>query len=755
MTLAECQKKIEKYLQSSDYYPRFVNIQNVEDLSEIVNDFNGFGSRFLSAAEFSNEDENLKTDELKHEINTNTGVLFVTGLTTFLKLRGEEELNIELNSLASRTYKAKLVVICYQCENALRFNDKRLHRLVWNIEGIRSTIPKIIFTTEIIAENHDNKIIGIEKLPKQIENQDGGTIYVITKKNKKNYPKSMLYIKEEKDSFEILNNKYFRGLIPKESGTEEQWNFIFNGVKKYNTLNNFIEMKFNGSKNLGFNIGKFTRFDENERFLYFTALKMNNSNDNSYLQEAIIKSENPGVLIRNIYRGITNSLPTDDDFWIKYDERKKLLNEIGIIDAEVSDFLLWLKREGKNAIYYLTDTSRREKEKIIELLHEYSERNSRENVMNLLEHIYPDLYNYLKPYRIKNKFMYKYFNDYKYQKVINRMYKEFIDAVEEQARKREYNLWLKPRCEIVEGIDKTRTKLYFVDAMGIEYLSFIIACCQKYKLNPYVNIGRCELPSVTEFNKEFLSEFKDSISIKTLDNIKHNGKEVFEKNKNNSPLYLIDELHEIEKILSEARNELASGEYDKICIISDHGASRLAVLYDTENKVEMTSNGIHSGRCCKIAEKDIQSELITSANGYWVLANYDRFKGSRRAEIEVHGGAALEEVAVPVIELTYQQQEIEVEIISDMPIKVSHRKKAEIKLFSKTKLNNVNICINGKKIQNEYYDAEESADNIYLIKMPEIKQAGTYCMTIYSGNLKIREYEIDVVKEGLSERDIL
>ena len=38
-------------------------------------------------------------------------------------------------------------------------------------------------------------------------------------------------------------------------------------------------------------------------------------------------------------------------------------------------------------------------------------------------------------------------------------------------------------------------------------------------------------------------------------------------------------------------------------------------------------------------------------DGYAVLANYERFKGSRAANLEVHGGATLEEVLVPVITL--------------------------------------------------------------------------------------------------------
>ena len=47
------------------------------------------------------------------------------------------------------------------------------------------------------------------------------------------------------------------------------------------------------------------------------------------------------------------------------------------------------------------------------------------------------------------------------------------------------------------------------------------------------------------------------------------------------------------------------------------------------------------------------------------LPNYDRFKGSRKANVEVHGGATLEEVTVPIIEISYLNDAVEVKI---MPI---------------------------------------------------------------------------------------
>lgn len=84
-----------------------------------------------------------------------------------------------------------------------------------------------------------------------------------------------------------------------------------------------------------------------------------------------------------------------------------------------------------------------------------------------------------------------------------------------------------------------------------------------------------------------------------------------------------------------------------------------------ENKWEMQERGVHSGRCCKTSEIDEQPEFATESQGFWVLANYDRFKGSMPANVEVHGGASLEEVLVPIIEFTLASQVIECSVIGE------------------------------------------------------------------------------------------
>ena len=111
--------------------------------------------------------------------------------------------------------------------------------------------------------------------------------------------------------------------------------------------------------------------------------------------------------------------------------------------------------------------------------------------------------------------------------------------------------------------------------------------------------------------------------------------------------------------MTKIKASILAGSYNKAIIISDHGASRLAVLHETENIWNMETKGEHSGRCCKISEIDDKPDFAIEESGYWILANYDRFSRKRRANVEVHGGASMEEVAVPIIEITQKTSNIE------------------------------------------------------------------------------------------------
>lgn len=64
---------------------------------------------------------------------------------------------------------------------------------------------------------------------------------------------------------------------------------------------------------------------------------------------------------------------------------------------------------------------------------------------------------------------------------------------------------------------------------------------------------------------------------------------------------------------------------------------------DENKRFHTDTKGEHSGRCCKTFE-NCQLRNLVEEQGYYVLTDYGRFQGSRKANVEVHGGATLEEV---------------------------------------------------------------------------------------------------------------
>ena len=205
--------------------------------------------------------------------------------------------------------------------------------------------------------------------------------------------------------------------------------------------------------------------------------------------------------------------------------------------------------------------------------------------------------------------------------------------------------------------------------MGVEYLGYIQEKLYELGLVGNIKYGLCNLPSITSKNKEFVSEFNLSNTpirdIKAIDEIKHNGVMSYNYETEKLPIHIYSELSEIQMLLKHVESDLLSGQYKRVYLISDHGASRLAVINEHENKWEVSEKGQHSGRCCPKSDISEKPEQATEENDFWCLANYDRFRGGRKANVEVHGGATLEEVIVPIIEMNVSNSKIRAIFLSN------------------------------------------------------------------------------------------
>lgn len=764
LTKEDAIKRIGRYLQRGDSHPRLVNVNNPEDARIICEHFSVGNNVFKSVSDFSAEDENLSEDVLFSFLGSANGTVFLTGITSFYRLMGEDKLQDFLNRIIGMSLSGMhLVVVCFQCEKSLEKADGRYTQFVYLVEGKRSELPQLTFALQAMPVSAgETSVVGIQKVPEAIESRTLSKLFVHTKKRSASYPHSLYSIKELGSSFEVLLNiDVSTGQLREGYGSETEWDYALSGLTQYGSWMKYIDTTFGTTTNLDMVIGNWSTFDSNKRWLYFIALKLYGAKNNWCLTEAMKDLDDSSLILRGVFRSLLHISNDDKDFWNHYEERKNLIRSLGNPDSEVVDYCAMVKSKGENALYYLTDASKAERNLIFENLDKYSETIGRDKVMDVLHHIYPELYSYLRPYRYGNPLLNSYFQEYKYQKVVNKVFPDFMKLVEDQAEKREFNLLLPARSEKLDAIEKQGTLVYFVDAMGVEFLSYIMDQCQSRKLLAHVTLCHCELPSITHFNKEFVGVLKeggavflpDDNGIKDLDTLKHHGVEEYDYTNNALPTYIPREFEIISQTIEKIATKLMNGDFKRAVIISDHGASRLSVISHRENMWGSESNAQHSGRCCPVSEIDEKPSCAIEENGFWVLANYDRFKGSRKANVEVHGGAALEEVVVPIIELVYSPDDIEIHLL-DQTIKFSRRKKdAVIHLFSKTKLDNLSIRVSDLKGE---YDGVSSDGQTFTFALPELRKAGPYTVDVYYNNNPLKSgLKFTAENSDFSERKLL
>lgn len=291
--------------------------------------------------------------------------------------------------------------------------------------------------------------------------------------------------------------------------------------------------------------------------------------------------------------------------------------------------------------------------------------------------------------------------------------------------------------------------------MGAEYLAYVMTKCAEKGLRAKVTVCRCNLPSLTSFNKEFLEIFRAAgatvyDNIKELDEIKHQGKDDFDYQKTKLPIHLMRELEIVDEVIDKAQIQLQNGRFKNAFIISDHGASRLAVIKEKVLEIEVDAKGTHGGRVCAYTDAVLKIPYTTREGDYCILASYDRFKGGRAASVETHGGATLEEVVVPIIEITSQSSAMEF-VVKTPIIAVSFRKKAELRVYSKTAIDNMAIMLNGK-----FYDGVLADGQTFVFDIGEYRQVGNYTFDVYVDNNKEQSgLTFTIKKEGMSSNSLL
>ena len=747
-------KKIANYLESETSTPIIVDVSDEAGMVMLESYFKVGSNEFIKASSFCGGDRLPQLDKLLDELQHRNQKIFLMHLSSFLKLEGRSALKKTLRSMLELCLEGKLVIVTYQCSDYLTFTDPRIDAagLIVRIDSVTGDIaklPTLCFVSPEFSSNYDAFVVGINSFAGIVESSDANTIYIVTTKNKADFPQSLYAIKQNSSAFEILSKTNTELLsIGYEAGTDADWNWLLKELDNKGSWNNYVYKTFGSQNILDLNIGNINSMDNFKRWAYFLALKCNGAPNNDYLAKVLDQSSSFEQFWDKLYSLILEYDTKLPSFKKVYRKRKDIISKVDVPIQVRATFCKQVLSKNEKAIHYLTDSSVQEKELQIELIDKYAGCYSKTDLLSILSTTYPALNSYLSQYDYGYEQITEYINAYKYNKLTNHIYPEFRQLVDKYAVDRIYYSLLDRRSSIVAKKDKTNSKMYFIDALGVEFLNYIRESCFSKQLSFEADLAYCELPSITSMNKEFCNEFNSYADVKSLDELKHSGTGLYNYEQTKTPIHIIKELEVIDQVMNNVEKDLNTEGIDVVYLISDHGASRLAVINEHENKWSVKEKGKHSGRCCPISDIDEKPDFAVEDNGYWSIANYDRFQGGRKACVEVHGGATLEEVIIPIIEIKLAGDKPKCEICENFrTITVSYKIKAKIQIFIARQTKTAKVLCEGK-----YYDAVPTENNyIYEVDMPEVKR-GHHTIDVFDGTTRIAKgLEFEAKSAGASE----
>lgn len=700
---------------------------------------------------------------------TKAGCYVLMGLSQVAMLRSAAYMDQLMGVLLEKSARGHSVVLLDHCEQYLRKYfavHPDIQKRVVLTAGNTSTLPRIR-----VAVNKEECIgytpySGIRRLLAYFErltdeqNISNPEVAVVTSYSSNLFRNALYSVTACDGVYESLVKKYpeISAGTEKEFGTDEQWKYLARLLQTSNTLSAIADRIFGSAINLQSHISEV--IDENDSdklWLLWLIMKVFGAKGNKYLSKVLARSKSVVEFEELIYMEILNYKYDEKDFHQYYIERKRMIDSLPenlmLLDVYCEKIGVFQEK----AVYYLTDASEKEELTFMQCLaiYDYPE----EELLRITAVTFPALYSYLQKFAFNvtntkvpetdldlRDILTEYFHQYKLQKLTNRIYTSFMDKVESFATTRPYNK-LQARSTVVNKLDKKNTQLFFFDALGVEYLAYIMDRCKQYGLVAEVSVAHCELPSITSKNKEFIQFFPGGANdIKDLDELKHHN-QVINYEQCKVPVHLFRELEIIDAELKKIQSKLKQDYFEKAIIISDHGASRLAVIHEQETDLlQLDEKGQHSGRCCP-AETDPNIPYASYWDGYSILANYDRFKGGRKANVEVHGGASLEEVIIPIITLTKKTMDIDICFVNPI-ITLKGREPATIVVYANIPLSNPKLVVNEKVYQGEFCEDSKHAKFV----MPELKRTKEWTADFYDGDKKLAEGLPFRVKKGTQEQ---
>lgn len=727
--------EVKNYMSTVIGLPFFYVVGD-EDYCSVLEELKQMDISIVRMSDFCFKDDKFPSvDELvdyfqTSDVDYRDNKFVVVGLGEYLALKGPAIADKELRRLKNTTIgntRAILLLrgVSAQATKIIRDDNK----IIDQQRAYISTNP----LTNILITNIPKDVgfvakTGMKHLLQALEDGASGNVYASTALV---FDNTLFPLISLSGAHSVVNLLVKDFTLDPGIGTEEQWQRLLEDLNKCGKDIKKVFDKNGIDERIADDLCLAVSGLEYRNWLVFLYFKLYTKQiQNAYLKLVMDETVNFGEFKPNLMVKITEFSHKDRNFRQLYDERKKLLKDFP--EADIAIFVKANEIDAEESIYRLTDNTLLEKKTAVKWI-------ARNGFCEAISYVYPALDAYLKKYifdcPVLGSELTEYFDLYKQQKVLNHISDDLIKLVEKYASDISY-AQLPTRDNAIKAIaDKNSAYLYWIDALGVEYLSYIIALAKKKGLSIHIDIVRSDLPTITSINKQFYERWTGGKKYKEeqLDNIKHKDKGGYFFTDNEDPIHIPAELEVIEKALNTAAMELGMHNCKSFVIASDHGASRLAVIKKQEVPYETDTKGEHSGRYCEAFEGcDVPYKV--EDNGFIILSDYGRFRGSRPANVEVHGGASLEEIVVPVITLTLKKQTgNQITVLHPDDIIADRRDGVTLNLYvSDVELpDNISLVIEDKRYQGK---SEDGAHYTFVLK--DIKRAKTkpYTADVFDGS---------------------
>lgn len=669
---------LQRDLGKNSFNPvRFINVDSLSDWFEMKNFLGTLATSFIFLSDYCiGYDTFPNLRKLRNNLQQDTQTVCVLPLSEYLRVnpdQAEPEVKCFLNLYKSETYSFRIYFLMYRLKSfflSLKITDPRQKECV------------LLYTTDM-TDNYSLTIIQKSMQFKtggeQVDNFKNYLQYWEKAPNAALtlYTENAVHLQDKKffddvkviaTAFDLLRHHYaLTAELKKNFGREEDWQKLAELVA---TAGNFErafckEFEIDTFSTVAFK--NFGRLENFRQWLLWIRCKVQSS---GYVARCAEKSSSPEEFVIQIYELIF-SCADEKIFDELCEERREILSLMKILPPE--SFLERIRQSDKRlALKILTDNSHAERLLIFKTLQKFR-LNECDEAQEILQRVFPALAKYLSGTgnEIFTSEQAEYFRRYRWLKVTNHLTEDFNQRVTEIAKNTGKNIYaLKSRNQVVGEEYSDETAILFVDGLGAEYLNFLAEdfapLTEKFSVK--YQVGRCNLPSVTENNKDFLQGKNVFYEILDLDTLKHTNL--------NYPENILGELEFL--VTLKEKFLRAVDTFKKVILCSDHGTSRLAVLArQTKFDNAFPAEGRQLYKSGRFADAMAGDEKIFSTaleyDGKIIFADYSRFIQKGSPGSEVHGGATWEEILVPVITIERREKILEQTINTPSPAKKTKR----------------------------------------------------------------------------------